>query len=50
MRVEERELSQESSGWILLAFVSRPKVIEEDETETADELGELERQAAVSVA
>jgi formylmethanofuran dehydrogenase subunit D len=48
--VKVREQEQEGSGAILLALVGWSKVVEEDDTESADELGELEGQAAVPVA
>jgi hypothetical protein len=48
--VKVREQQQERCGTILLAFVGRTKVVEKDDTEAADKVGELERQAAVAVA
>ena len=45
-----REQQQVRGSSILFAFVGGPKVIEEDDTEAADELGKLEGQAAVAVA
>jgi hypothetical protein len=50
VRVKVSEQQQERSGTILLTFVGGPKVVKENDTEPADEVGELEGQAAIPIA
>jgi hypothetical protein len=44
------ERQQERGSTIFFAFVGWSKVVEEDDTEAADELGKLEGQSAIAVA
>jgi hypothetical protein len=49
-RIEVGELAQQSGSRVFLTLVGGQEIIEENDTETAQEIGELERNAAITKA
>jgi hypothetical protein len=47
-RIEAWELAQQSRSGVLLTLVGRQEIVEEDDTETAPGIGELERDATIA--